>query len=212
MTEANTRPDTAALTPEGPLLYPNLLTPRAYQPKGQAAKGEPRYDSSIMFPATAAEVPAIRKAILAAVKKQWPTRTDFNGIKWPLVDGDKHAAALVAKGKAPDTVNLYKGNLILKAHALAKRKPEIIDRANNTVTDPNAIYGGVIARLSVNFKAGEIGGDHVTAYINHVLIVRAGERIGGVSAKNAFGDLVDGGSDTQVGAEGTALDDDSIPF
>jgi Protein of unknown function (DUF2815) len=208
MTET-TKPNTVAITPEGRLLFPYLFTPRAFQRPGAAAKGAPRFETSIMFPATAPEVVALKAAIMAAAQKEFPGRTDWKGMKWPIQDGNAKAAARAAIGKTGG--EMYKGMLVLSAHALSQRAPEIIDRAGNPIIDSKAVYAGVYARLSVNFKGGKLGGDHVTCYLNHVLITKAGERIGGVSAANAFGGLVDGGDDNTVGASGTALDD-TMPF
>lgn len=200
--------DTAAVTPIGRLLFPSLFKPRRAVINGKEV-GDPEYNTLILFAPSEKEYEGLKRAAMAAAKKKWPGRTDWKGVHFPFRNGDTEAA----KSNREDDVR--KGMIVLKAKAKSvpvDRKPGIFDASDHPITDESRVYSGVWARLAVNFGAGNFNGDYVTAYLNFVRIIRDGDRIGGISVKDAFAGIVDEGSDLTVGANSGDALDDGIPF
>lgn len=180
--------NTAIVTGEVRLSYPNLLQPRASEDGA-----EPKYSVCVLIPKTDTEtVQLVRDAMKAALNDG--VAKVFGGKKpakltFALRDGDAELADGTKTGEE------YAGHYFFNASA--KRRPQVVDRRRNNVTDEEEIYGGMYAKVSVNFYAYSAKGNNgVAAGLNGVLKTRDGERLG--NSSNVFSDFAD---DFEVGDE-----------
>lgn len=160
--------------------YAHLLEPSAIQ----GSTNEPKYSCVVLIPKTDKEAitaykNAVNEAISIGVQKKWGGKKPAI-LKLPLRDGDK---------EKPDNPE-YKGMVFINTSSKIDRKPEIVDRRRNPITDPNEIYSGMVCNVAVNFypfnKAGNIG---IAAGLGALQKVSDGERLsGGVSAQAIFED------------------------
>lgn len=217
---AQERPAQVAVTPEGRLLWPELFKAVQFGERVGKPKGPFEFSTLILFPTASPEFDALKKAAVAAARKKWPDRQNFQGVSFPFKLGDTKADKMKADNKDGE---VYRGMIVLRGHS--NRQPSVVDKVGNDIIDPSLVYSGVYGRLNINFKAGDFNGEYVTAYCNHVMITKKGERIGGITAKDAFAGLIDEGSDVTVGANPAEVDvmgitapatsvdlDDDIPF
>lgn len=106
---------------------------------------------------------------------------DIESRKFPIKDGNA----------AP--YDGYAGLIYARAGCNADRKPGVVNRRRQPITDFSQVYGGLLARVNVNAFAWkhETGGAGVSLGLNHLQIIGDdGVRFGGgVSIENAgFGD------------------------
>lgn len=154
------------------LSYANLLYPTT-NTDGQ----QPRYSVSIVIPKTDT---ATLNAIMQATRAAYDAGSDklrigktvpaYDKVKKPLRDGDE---------ERPDDP-VYAGCYFVNASSV--RKPQIIDTKLHRLDDPDAVYSGMYARVSINLYAFNAAGNRgIAAGLNNVLKVRDGERLGGAS-------------------------------
>lgn len=169
------------------LSYVNLLEPRA---QNQEKPNELTYSSAILIPksntALVAEIQeAIKSALEEGIVKKFGGRTP-NGLKNPLRDGDTDR---------PDDPN-YAGHYFINAKGPrgGKEKPVLLDQSRGGVetTDPNVIYSGVHARVSLQFYAYDRNGNRgIAAGISAVLSTGTGDPLANQvtpnSARDEFG-------------------------
>lgn len=180
--------ETEIRTNEVIISYPNLVTPRSNDDGG-----EPKYSCCILIPKSDTEtLGLIRDAIKAAA--QAGAAQHFNGkvpaaYKHPLRDGD---AELESGQKTGDE---YKGHFFLNCSS--KRRPQVINRMREPITDETQLYGGIKGLVVLNFFAFSGKGLRgVAAGLNAVLKTADGEPLGGggLNIDAAFGDVLDGGA------------------
>lgn len=154
------------------LSYANLLYPMS-NTDGQ----NPRYSVSIVIPKT--DTVTIN-AIMAATRAAYEAGSDklrigktvpaYDKVKHPLRDGDE---------ERPDDP-VYAGCYFINASSV--RKPQIIDTKLHRLDDPDTVYSGMYARVSINMYAFSAAGNRgIAAGLNNVLKVRDGERLGGAA-------------------------------
>ncbi len=123
----------------------------------------------------------INAAVEAAIqegKGKWGGKIPKN-LKLPLRDGDTDR----------EDDEAYAGKLFFNASS--KYKPGVIDRYKQPITDPDELYSGCYAYVSINFYPYDFNGSKgVAAGLNNIMKVAEGERLGGrLSAEEDFADI-----------------------
>jgi hypothetical protein len=210
----------------------NVIKPRAYMENGKE-KGEPKYDSNFIWLPDHPDFATLKARAVAVAKAKWPGRdiaADYKAgeIKMPWSAGekliDRKTKKLAKVGKTYDgKQDFLKGNFILKASS--KYQPRLSIIANGKVLDLNEdtakahgskFYSGVECLAQINLVAydgkKEDDKDGVTAYLNMLLSLNKGEKIGGSapSAAEVFSGYV--GTVTDLDPTAGAALDDEIPF
>lgn len=168
-------------TSEVRLSYPALLAPKAMQ-QGQ----EPKYSCSLLIPKTdTALVQAIRDCIEFAKQEG---KALFGGTipakfkNETLRDGDEELALGTKSGEE------YKGVYFLNASS--RRKPLVLNRRKEDITDSEEIYGGCYGIAQLTFFAYNSNGNKgVACAIDAFVKTREGEAFGGAVSKKDFDDL-----------------------
>lgn len=199
--------------------FQNLITPTPVGRKGKA-KGDPKYSGTFLLEPDSADLKALKAKAAEVARARWPGR-DLKELKFPFTNGDKRAEKAKNAGKDG---SFFNGKVVLDARSkyeprlaiLAGKAVRDLEGAQRTVEGKAKFYNGCFVVPQVNFVAYEgqaedgIGNpDGVTAYLDAVLWVKDGARIGGASAAEvfkAFAGTVSGESATE-GAE-----DDEILF
>lgn len=119
------------------------------------------------------------KALLGLKQDKLPDH-----VKQPLHDGDKE------RGEDAACKNAYYLN------ASSNSKPDIVDGKLQTITDPDEIYSGMYARVSLIIKVYNNEGKGITAYLNNIQKVKDGARLDGkTSGTDDFEEWESDGSD-----------------
>lgn len=154
---------------------------------------------------------------IAEVKKQWPTDTDtpeklqgfINALKftkkWPFLDGSEVADKAKAAGKDSEFTRGFK---LLKASSVEKVAPnmfQLVGREKKQLhresptdmkTAESLFYSGGYFYAEITPSSGNAGGQpYVKFYLNAVVFVKHGERIGGGNSLIGRFDGVIGGED-----------------
>ena len=134
----------------------------------------------------------IKAAIKAAAQEGKSKLANKQGVmpkletlKIPLRDAD-------AEGIDDDA---YHNHMFFNASST--RKPQIVDRRKDPITDPDEIYSGCYCNVTINFYAFSVDGNKgIAAGLNNIQKVKDGERLsGGSSADDDFDDLGDDDDD-----------------
>lgn len=176
----NSATATKVITGKVRLSYVHLLKPHAIEP-GQESK----YSASIIIPKSDKKtIKAIQSAVAAATQlgktSKWGGKIPSN-LKNPLRDGDDE--------RSDDEA--YQDAYFVNAYS--KTQPGMIDRHKNEIMDPEEIYSGMYARVSLNFYPYDIaGGRGVAAGLNNLQKVADGPYLGGrISADAEFDEYDD---------------------
>lgn len=164
------------------LSYANIFTPRI--PK---TGGDPKYGTAVLIPKSDKEtLDKIAKAITfvkadPASLNKWGGK--LSGLKMPLHDGDADEAFVE---EHPE----YAGHYYLNANNF--KKPGLINSTGAAILDPEEIYSGCYALVSITFYAFNKESKGIGVSLNHVMKVSEGERLGGVraSAEDDFADFI----------------------
>ena len=127
-----------------------------FEPETINEGGEPKYSVSLLIPKKdKATLQAINAAI-ASVKAADKSKVTWGGkvpadavLKLPLRDGDE---------ERPDD-EAYTGMMFVNANASIKVKPEVIDKVGKPILNPDELYSGCFARVSVTFYAFNVSGN-----------------------------------------------------
>lgn len=170
MAKNNNNSPTKVVTGKVRLSYVHLLEPYAFD----SNPDKEQYSCSILIDksdkATVAKVQAaINAAIEAGKVSKWNNKVPAK--MWnPLRDGDI---------EKPDE-EVYAGKFYLNAKS--NQKPGLVDRDLNRIIDPDEIYSGMYARVSLSFYPFDVSGNRgVGVGLNNVQKVGDGERLGGRS-------------------------------
>lgn len=159
-----------------------LSYPTLFQAKGSNLNPEPRFSTDILIPKTDTDTlkrvgAAIEAATKEGVEKLWNGKTP-NKLNGPLKDGDERGGD-------------YAGHWILRPWSKEQYPPKVFDRNLNPIIDQSEIYGGVYARVSVNFYPYDFNGQKGIncGFDAGVQKWEDGEPFGGgrTSAEDAFG-------------------------
>lgn len=154
--------------------------------KGETLGGELRYMTQIWIPkddtVTLGKIEdAIEAAKEVAKTKNWSGKIPAN-LNMPLRDGDEEVDE-DGNAKAP-------GCYFMNVNS--KDKPGIIDRFKQPLDDPERVYSGVYARVSINAFGYNTGGNKGVSFgLNNVQIIKDGEFLGGRSSADADFDEVE---------------------
>lgn len=161
------------------LSYVNVFEPRAVNDEEGAEK---KYSASIIVSKSDKEqVKVIKDAIEAAKemgKSKWGGQIPKK-LKLPLRDGDEER----------EDDEAYAGSYFFTASS--KTKPGIIDLAKKEITDPEELYSGCYARVSLNFYPFNSNGSKgVACGLNNIQKLKDGEHLGGsrLKAEDDFDD------------------------
>jgi hypothetical protein len=199
--------------------FGNLIVPVPVGRKGKA-KGEPKYSGTFLLAIDGADLKAAKAKAAEVAKARWPGR-DLKELKFPFTTGDKRAEKSKAAGKDGA---FFAGTVVLDARS--KYEPRLAILEGKTVRDlegaqralegKTKFYNGCFVVPQVNFvpydgqaENGVGNPDGVTAYLDAVLWVKDGPRIGGSSGAEvfkAYAGTVSGESATE------GANDDEIAF
>lgn len=174
---------TKVLTGEVRLSYANLTAPRASQQGGEA-----KYSVTLLIPkADTATHQNILSSIEAAAQeaqgKLW------NGVRPPVLPQPLHDGDGVRENGTPYGPEC-KGCWVMTASS--KNKPQVVHQSDiNTELAPQDIYGGMYARVTVNFFGYNSNGKRgVGCGLGNVMKTREGEPFaGGASAAADFANV-----------------------
>lgn len=164
------------------------------------------YDLQFLIPKTDREqARALLKAIAEVGQAKWGD--NWKKVRTPLRDADKEKDELTDDGtttkgeKYPERL----GHWFINCRS--EKPVAVVDRTRNIITDPEQIYAGVKAKVSINFYPYSVEGNHgVGAGLNGVQKIADGEPIGG-GGKPAVESMFDLLDDDDLG-----LDDDADPL
>ncbi|MDE2233580.1 MAG: DUF2815 family protein [Patescibacteria group bacterium] len=171
----------------------------AVTPQKVNNKGEPKFAATILLTPGSSDEKGIKAALLAVAKEAFPGR-DFTTLKFPIESGDAAANRSAAKGKDG---SFFRGHTVLKASSNEENPPVLsvlegknireLLGAQREAEGRKLFYNGCYVLLAVYFsayKSGSEGGvgeySGVKAYLNQVLWVADGPRIGGASSAEIF--------------------------
>lgn len=191
-------------------LFCNVMTARKFKKNGKEV-GEAKYDATLVLDAD--DIKAVKDKAIAVAKAKWPSR-DLKELKFPF----KKAETVAAKQKARNKdVSIYTdGTFILSARSKYEPQLSYLDGKNvvefteaNRALAKSKFYNGCYVVAQLNFVPYEGDDDDgVTAYLDQVLWVKDGPKIGGVSASEAFkGYIGTVSGEDPTGGEDNTLDD-----
>lgn len=171
------------MTPIGYLYFPALFTPKANK---QVPTQAPRFSGVLLFDSMGVQSSAyqtLRRAVFDALVSKFGAakandQNFLRGVRLPF----RAASEKTYEGFAD-------GEIFISAWSPAEQTPGVIDLHGNRVTDPNAVFGGQLARFTVRpFAYDTSGNKGVGLILEHVQIVKFDmpRRDGGVSAEDAF--------------------------
>lgn len=163
------------------LSHVHLLEPQSFD----GDNGNAKYSAVPLIPKTETEtLNALRAAIDAAyndgVVKKWGGRKPPFVNYPPLADGDTVNKNGEERGEE------YRGKYFVNAKT--KTKPGLVDRYNNAINEPEEVYSGMWALVSVSFYAYDSNGSRgVAVALNNVKKTHNDEKFGG--GTSAAGDF-----------------------
>ena len=173
---------TKVITNKVRLSFVHVLEPHAFE--GQEAK----YSTMLIISKDDKEtLKAMNSAIKAAYeagKSDKLKGVKFDRLKTSLRDGDEEM----------DTEERPEFENAMFINVSSKTKPQVLKKENGMkigTTDPDDIYSGVYAVVSINFYAYNTAGNKgVTAGLNNIFTTGKGEFLGGrASAESDFADV-----------------------
>lgn len=199
-------------------VFIDAITPRTFDKNSKTDK--PKFGGTFVFPADSPDVANLKAAMMAAAKQKWPSR-DLKELKFPLTTGAKKIETekkMAAKKNAePRSQAFFEGNtLVITARSdfepgLAKLvNGKVIEISGPTRAACKDFYNGcyvipVFAFVPYDAKKAD-DPDGVTAYLQSLLWVKDGERIGGGSVVSKFAAYAGTVTDQSPGS------DDEISF
>jgi len=169
--------------------YMNVFNAQPFKKNGKEV-GDPKYGVTLMMEPGYAGLAALKAKLTEAAKSKWPTR-DMKELKFPLTTGDRAADKAKAKGKDRE---FMRGHLVLTARSKYPPTLAVLENGKIITLESDALkakykskfYSGCFVAASVNLVpyVGEeddngVSKDGVTAYIQSLLWVKDGERLGG---------------------------------
>ena len=153
-----------------------------------------KYSVALIIPKDdTATIEKINKAVKAAVVAGKSKLANSQGvvpknIKLPLRDADEEGR----------TDEAYAGMMFLNANS--SRKPQIVDRRKDPITDEEEVYSGCYCNVSVNFYAFNADGTNkgIAAGLQNIQKVRDGERLSGGSTADDDFDVLDDDEDDDI--------------
>lgn len=180
------------------LSFPVLAEPKMVM-NGATEDKTLYFQASFLLPPDFDRKPVLR-ALTEAKKAAWgDTPMKFEGHKNPLRECSKLERRY--DGYAD-------GWFVIRTKT--KRKPALVDRNGQPLTDPSKLYAGcwVNAFLSAFTWDHKLGGKGLSLSLNAIQFVRDGDRLdGGVNALDVFEPLDDSEIETLAGSGADGIDD-----
>ena len=156
------------------LSYVYLTTPRK---NDDGSDG--KYGATLLIPKTdKATIKALNAAVEAA-KAEGASKKGIKGaesFQSPLRDGDGE------RPRGGEYGPECKGMMVL--NTTSNRQPKIYDRRVQPLIDPDEIYSGMWANVSINFSCFSVPGNKgISCYLNLVQKVRDDQPLGGAAPK-----------------------------
>jgi len=155
---------------------------RVFEPHSIDGEQEKRYSLAVIIPKTDTKTIAMVKKAVEAAKEEGMQK--FGGkiptnFKLPLRDGDE---------ERPED-EAYKNSYFVNAKS--NSKPEVVDRYNIPITNPELVYSGCFGRISMNFFAFNSGGNKgIAAGLGNVQKLEDGEKLSArLTAEEDFADI-----------------------
>lgn len=195
-------------------LFCNVLNARKFVKNGKEV-GDAKHDATFVLDAD--DIKALKDKAIEVAKAKWPGR-DLKELKFPFTKAETAAEKAKAKGK--DASIYTAGTFLISGRS--KYPPQLSVLEGKKVVEFNEqnrglakskFYNGCYVVPQFNFVpyTGD-DKDGVTAYLDALLWIKDGPKIGGVSASEAFKGYVGSVSgEDPTGGSASELDDD-IPF
>lgn len=173
---------TKVITNKVRLSFVHVLEPHAFE--GQ----EPKYSVMLLISKDDKEtISCMKKAIKAvyeSAKSDKLKGVKADKVKLSLRDGDEEK----------DTEEQPEFKNMMFMNVSSKTKPQVVKREDGMLVkteDPNEIFSGVYAQVSINFYAYNTAGNKgITAGLNNILTSCKGDFLGGrANAESDFGDI-----------------------
>ena len=199
------------------VIWPALITPKAYKDPKTGVEGEPKYSGRFCFSADHPEIKAMKEVAIDCLRNKWDDG-DLKSFKWPWMTGDQAADRRKANGKQGEFFRNYA--LVLPAKSkymnlgvVENGKVVEVQGEAEKKRYEGMFYSGVkcVAEFSFKpFSMTAVDGSLIrglTAYVNQVVSYGRGERVGGgASVIDTFKDCVGHETDDDP----TTGDDDDI--
>lgn len=188
--------------------FSNLFDPKPVGKRGKA-KGTPKFSATFLVPEGSPDLQALKAKAVAVARATWPNR-DLKELKFPWETGDQRIAkeqkAAEKEGRAPRDNSFMAGTLAVTARS--KYEPQVAVLKGGKIEEypgdkralaKPVIYNGCYVVAQINFTTyegqqdedtGTGNPDGVNAYLDMVMKVKDGDRIGGASATSVFKDYV----------------------
>jgi hypothetical protein len=204
---------------EAKMVFPNLKEAKAVMKNGKP-RGEPKFGARILV-TNPEDIAAIKKKAVEVARAKWPG-VNLKTLKFPFSDGAKEAAKSKTNGKDG---SFYGDASTLVVTARSKYQPRLSiyqgpNKAPQELDGPtlatawNKFYSGAFVLPQWNFVAYDPVSDDgeakagVTAYLDQVMWIKDGQRIGAPSASEAFKHYQ--GSVSTEDPTGSAIDDEIL--
>lgn len=176
------------------LLFPNVFQPQPVVINGKT-QGDPIYSALLLVREDQFD-PFMQYAKAVAEAKFGSDAVP--NLMFPFKRGSEEKAKAEKKGKDG---SIYEGMWVVKT--TTKHPPEVVDQNIKDIPEiqSNRVYSGVHAYTELNFTTYDGVGanpDGVKAYLNKVMSLETGERLGGRTAKDAFADVAGKATDENV--------------
>lgn len=176
------------------MAFGNLTEPRVVGKRGAA--GTPKYSGTFVFDKDSPDLKKLKEVALSVMKAQWPGRPPSE-VKFPFADGTKKIEQEVKKAerekRAPKKMDFFENKVVFSARS--KFPVQLCQLVNGSVVPfegpdlakaAKLFYNGCYVVPAVNFvpyegqaQDGFGNPDGVTAYLEAVMFIEDGERIGG---------------------------------
>ena len=175
------------------MIFGNVIVPKAFKDKKTGKdKGEAKFDGTFLLEPGSADLKAAKALAASVAKTQWPGR-DLKELKFPFTLGEvlikRGIDRAVKDGKEPRDQSFFEDHVVFVARSkfevgLGVLKGSTIEQFSGDKRHlaKDKFYNGCYVVPSVNFVAYESEfGDGVNAFLDAVLWVKDGEKLGGTT-------------------------------
>ena len=216
MSDTETKPALSyTLTEPVQIAYPIFFADVAQQARSRGIKvGD--WGGQLLLNLESLDYQEIRKLLAKAAADKWPGRA-LNTIHFPLQKGDDLAEKDSKKQWASGYAILKVKSPMKDRNDAPRPAPPVfsISDPNTPITNSSLLVSGSFVAAALSFKGNSGNGsnipDSVTAYVNRLLIVKPGPRIGGADNNDVFKGVI-GAYTNDDPTAGMATSDDEIPF
>ncbi|MHA1286565.1 MAG: ssDNA-binding protein [Candidatus Thorarchaeota archaeon] len=149
-------------SPVGRVSFPSVFEKTSFE------NSEPKYSVTLLFDADDPGLKKLKKLAAEAIKEKWnddPPSNMHNPFR---------------KGSEKPDLDGYEGKIFVKFSST--RKPQVMDKFKNELTDVEDFYAGCFAKVMCNTYAYDNIGRGVAFGLGHVLKVKDGDPFGAGSS------------------------------